>query len=120
MWRHLPVSVAAPLTVFTKADVIVIAEPKARKLRHNKHVEVRFFAQQNVSSEPHVYENIFSVYIKNHYFGHMGARRNFSRGGQNHRLLKKLARFRRAVQKNDHFVGAPKAQTKIFAFFAPF
>ena len=29
---------------------------------------------------------------------YMGARRNFSRGGQNHRRLKKLTRFRRAVQ----------------------
>ena len=47
----------------------------------------------------------------------MGARRNFSRGGQNRRHFKKSTRFRRAVQKNRPFFGAPKAQTKIFAFF---
>ena len=31
----------------------------------------------------------------------MGAPRNFSRGGQNHRQFKKSIRFRRAVQNND-------------------
>ena len=48
----------------------------------------------------------------------MGARRYFSRGGQNHRQFKKLTRFRRAVQKTDHSFGAPKSQTKTFCVFA--
>ena len=42
MWRHLPVSVVALLNVFTKAEVIVIAEPKERMQRQNKHVEGPF------------------------------------------------------------------------------
>ena len=50
----------------------------------------------------------------------MGARRTFSRGGQNHQHFKNLTRFRRAVQKIDHFFSAPTAQTKNFAIFATF
>ena len=37
------------------------------------------------------------------YLVFMGARRNFSRGGQSHRHYKKSTRFPRAVQKIDHF-----------------
>ena len=72
----------------------------------------------------------------------MGARRNFSRGGQSHRHFKKSRRFRRAVQKIDNFwravgakenlcffrdvldqnigylVRAPKARAKILGYFA--
>ena len=50
----------------------------------------------------------------------MGARRNFSRGGQNHQHFKKLTSFRRAEQTNRPFFGAPKVQTKHFTFFATF
>ena len=47
----------------------------------------------------------------------MGARRNFSRGGQNHQHFKKLTRFRRAVQKIDHFSARPWRKQKIVSLF---
>ena len=46
----------------------------------------------------------------------MGARRNFSRGGQNHRHVKKLTRFRRAVQKIDLFRRAEGANENVCVF----
>ena len=48
---------------------------------------------------------------------YMGARRNFSRGGQNHRHFKKSTRFRRAVQKIDHF-SARRRRKRIFLRFS--
>ena len=52
--------------------------------------------------------------------GGMGARRNFSRGGQNHRHLKKLTSFRRAVQKIDHFSARRRLKRKIVRFLRRF
>ena len=46
----------------------------------------------------------------------MGARRKFSRGGQNHQHLKKLARFRRAVHKIDHFSARLRRKRKFLRF----
>ena len=42
----------------------------------------------------------------------MGARRKFSRGGQNHRHWKKLTCFRRAVQKVDFFSAARRRRKR--------
>ena len=50
----------------------------------------------------------------------MGARRNFSRGGQNHRHVKKLTRFRRAVQKIDLFRRAEGANENVCVFLRRF
>ena len=47
----------------------------------------------------------------------MGARRNFSRGGQNHRHLKKSTRFRRAVQIIDHLSACRRRKRKFLRFF---
>ena len=46
----------------------------------------------------------------------MGARRNFSRGGQNHQHFKKSTRFRRAVQNIDHFWRAEGANENFCVF----
>ena len=48
----------------------------------------------------------------------MGARRNFSRGWQNHRHFKKLTRFWRAVQKIDHFSARRRRKQNFLHFFA--
>ena len=50
----------------------------------------------------------------------MGARRNFSRGGQNHRHFKKLTSFRRAVQKIDHFSSRRRRKRNILRFLRRF
>ena len=50
----------------------------------------------------------------------MGARRNFSRGGQSHRHFKKSTRIRRAVQNIDHFSAHRRRKRKILRFFAAF
>ena len=74
MWRHLPVSVAALLTVFTKAEVIVIAEPKARKLRHNKHVKGPFSLNIAFPLNP-TFLKLYSVFaaeiIRAHYIAYV-------------------------------------------------
>ena len=62
-------SVAALLTVFTKAEVIVIAEHKARKLRHNKHVEVPFLLNRTFPVNP-AFMKTYSVFASKT-FGHM-------------------------------------------------
>ena len=47
----------------------------------------------------------------------MGARRNFSRGGQSHRHFKKSTRFRRAVQKIHHFSARRRRKRNFLRFF---
>ena len=50
----------------------------------------------------------------------MGARRNFSRGGQSRRHFKKSTRFRRAVQKIDHFSARRRRKRKFLRFLRRF
>ena len=50
----------------------------------------------------------------------MGARRKISRGGQNHRHLKKLTRFRRAVQKMTSFSARRRRKRKLLRFLRRF
>ena len=50
----------------------------------------------------------------------MGARRNFSRGGQNHRHFKKLISFPRAVQKIDQFSARRRRKRKFLRFLRRF
>ena len=47
---------------------------------------------------------------------YMGARRNFSRGGQSHRQFKKSTRFRRAVQEIDHLSARRRRKRKFLHF----
>ena len=46
----------------------------------------------------------------------MGARRNFSRGGQSHRHFKKSIRFRCAEHKIDHFSARRRSKRKFLRF----
>ena len=47
----------------------------------------------------------------------MGARKKFSRGGQNHRHFKKLTGLRRVVQKIDHFAARLEGAYENFCVF---